>query len=127
MTCWNQQSVSPKQAVGFTCVFNSEIDQLIPKFIVPKCPRADPDVYFDSDAGPVADKHDCSELGIVATFPEMPEMVSSKHRKSKNDLEEDAGARELIAQTSSVIDSLVEQNGIAFFQNRIPRTCYTRF
>ena len=33
--CWIQQSVSPKQVVGFTCVFNSEIDQLIGKFIVP--------------------------------------------------------------------------------------------
>ena len=34
VTCWIQQSVSPKQVVGFTCVFNSEIDQLIWKFIV---------------------------------------------------------------------------------------------
>ena len=34
VTCWIQQSVSPKQVVGFTCVFNSEIDQLIRKFIV---------------------------------------------------------------------------------------------
>ena len=31
VTCWIQQSVSPKQVVGFTCVFNSEIDQLIRK------------------------------------------------------------------------------------------------
>ena len=31
--CWIQQPVSPKQAVGFTCVFNSEIDQ-IRRFIV---------------------------------------------------------------------------------------------
>ena len=29
MTCWIQQPVSPKQAVGFTCVFNSEVDQLM--------------------------------------------------------------------------------------------------
>ena len=35
VTCWNQQSVSPKQVVEFTCVFNSEIDQLIHKFTVP--------------------------------------------------------------------------------------------
>ena len=28
VTCWIQQSVSPKQVVGFTCVFNSEIDQI---------------------------------------------------------------------------------------------------
>ena len=34
MTCWIQQSVSPKQVVGFKCVFNSEIDQLVRKFIV---------------------------------------------------------------------------------------------
>ena len=31
VTCWIQQSVSPKQVVGFTCVFNSEIDKLISK------------------------------------------------------------------------------------------------
>ena len=31
MTCWIQQSVSPKQVVGFTCVFNSGVDQLIRK------------------------------------------------------------------------------------------------
>ena len=29
VTCWIQQPVSPKQVVGFTCVLNSEIDQLI--------------------------------------------------------------------------------------------------
>ena len=34
VTCWNQQYVSPKQVVGFTCVFNSEIDQLVRKLIV---------------------------------------------------------------------------------------------
>ena len=28
VTCWIQQPVSPKQVVGFTCVFNSEIEQL---------------------------------------------------------------------------------------------------
>ena len=31
VTCWIPQSVSPKQVVGFTCAFNSEIDQLIRK------------------------------------------------------------------------------------------------
>ena len=36
VTCWIQQSVSPKQVVGFTCAFSSEIDQLIRKFIVRK-------------------------------------------------------------------------------------------
>ena len=35
VTCWIQQSVSPKQVVGFTCVFNSAIDQLMRKFKVP--------------------------------------------------------------------------------------------
>ena len=34
VTCWIQKSVSPKQVVGFTCVFNSEVDQLTRKFIV---------------------------------------------------------------------------------------------
>ena len=34
VTCWTQQPVSPKQVVGFTCVFNSEVDKLIRKFIV---------------------------------------------------------------------------------------------
>ena len=34
VACWIQQSVSPEQVVGFTCVFNSEIDQLIWKFTV---------------------------------------------------------------------------------------------
>ena len=32
VTCWIQQPVSPKQVVGFTCVFNSEVDQLVMKF-----------------------------------------------------------------------------------------------
>ena len=31
VTCWIQQSVSPKQVVGFSCLFNSEVDQLISK------------------------------------------------------------------------------------------------
>ena len=34
VTCWIQQSVSPKQVVGLTFVFNSEVDQFIRKFIV---------------------------------------------------------------------------------------------
>ena len=34
VTCWIQQPVSPKQVVGFTCVFNSEVDQFIRKFII---------------------------------------------------------------------------------------------
>ena len=34
VTCWIQQSVSPKQVVGFSCLFNSEVDQLISKAIV---------------------------------------------------------------------------------------------
>ena len=34
VTCWIQQSVSPKQDVGFSCLFNSEVDQLISKVIV---------------------------------------------------------------------------------------------
>ena len=34
MTCWNQQSVSPKQVVGFTCVFNFEVDKLVRKLTV---------------------------------------------------------------------------------------------
>ena len=40
VTCWIQQSVSPKQVVGFTCVFNSEIDQLIRKSSVPSSNEA---------------------------------------------------------------------------------------
>ena len=31
VTCWIQQSVSPKQVVGFSCLFNKEVDQLISK------------------------------------------------------------------------------------------------
>ena len=31
VTCWIQQPVSPKQVVGFSCLFNSEVDQLISK------------------------------------------------------------------------------------------------
>ena len=31
VSCWIQPSVSPKQVVGCTCVFNSELDQLIRK------------------------------------------------------------------------------------------------
>ncbi len=34
VTCWIQQPVSPKQVVRFTCVFNSEVDQLMRKFTV---------------------------------------------------------------------------------------------
>ena len=36
VTCWIQQPVSPKQVVGFTCVFNSKVtsNQLIRKLIV---------------------------------------------------------------------------------------------
>ena len=34
VTCWIQQSVSPKQVVGFSCLFNSEVDQLISKVII---------------------------------------------------------------------------------------------
>ena len=34
VTCWIQQSASPKQLVGFICVSNSEIYQLIRKFTV---------------------------------------------------------------------------------------------
>ena len=33
-TCWIQQPVSPKQVVGFNCVFNSEVDQRIRKSLV---------------------------------------------------------------------------------------------
>ena len=36
VTCWIQQSVSPKQVVGFSCVFNSEVDQLTSKVTVKK-------------------------------------------------------------------------------------------
>ena len=39
VTCWIQQSVSLKQVVGFSCLFNSEVDQLISKVIV-HCPEA---------------------------------------------------------------------------------------
>ena len=35
VTCWIQQSVSPKQVVGFSCLFNSEVDQFISKVILP--------------------------------------------------------------------------------------------
>ena len=42
VTCLIQQSVSPKQVVGFTCAFNSAIDQLLNFFIVP---RSNPDGY----------------------------------------------------------------------------------
>ena len=31
VTCWIQQSVSPTQVVGFSCLFNKEVDQLISK------------------------------------------------------------------------------------------------
>ena len=34
VTCWIQPSLSPKQVVGFSCLFNSEVDQLISKVIV---------------------------------------------------------------------------------------------
>ena len=34
VTCWIQQPVPPKQVVGFTFVFNSEVDQLTGKLIV---------------------------------------------------------------------------------------------
>ena len=34
VTCWIQQSVSPKQVVGFSCLFNSEVDQLIRKSLI---------------------------------------------------------------------------------------------
>ena len=34
VTCWIQQPVSPKQGVRFTCVFNSEVDEIKRKFIV---------------------------------------------------------------------------------------------
>ena len=34
VTCWIQQPVSPKQVVGFSCVFNSEVDQLIRESLV---------------------------------------------------------------------------------------------
>ena len=34
VTCWIQQPVSPKQVVGFSCVFNSEVDQLIRKSLI---------------------------------------------------------------------------------------------
>ena len=36
VSCWIQQFVLPKQVVGFTCVFNSEVDQLMRKSIVNK-------------------------------------------------------------------------------------------
>ena len=35
VTCWIQQSVSPKQVAGFSCLFNSEVDQLISKVVIP--------------------------------------------------------------------------------------------
>ena len=35
VTCRIQQSVSPKQVVGFSCLFNFEVDQLISKVIIP--------------------------------------------------------------------------------------------
>ena len=34
VTCWIQQPVSPKQVVGFSCAFNSEVDELIRKSLV---------------------------------------------------------------------------------------------
>ena len=34
VTRWIQQPMSPKQVVGFTCVFNSEVDQLIRKLLI---------------------------------------------------------------------------------------------
>ena len=34
VTCWIQQSVSPKQVVGFSCLLNKEVAQLISKFRV---------------------------------------------------------------------------------------------
>ena len=43
VTCWIQQSVSPKQVVGFTFVFNSEIDQLTRKSSVQRFAHAQED------------------------------------------------------------------------------------
>ena len=37
VTCWIQQPVSPKQVVGFSCKFNSEVDQSTRRFIVHAC------------------------------------------------------------------------------------------
>ena len=34
MACWIQQLVPPKQVVGFSCVWNSEADQLARKLTV---------------------------------------------------------------------------------------------
>ena len=35
VTCWIQQPVSPKQVVGISCEFHSEVDQLMSKVKVP--------------------------------------------------------------------------------------------
>ena len=50
VTCWIQQSVSPKQVVGFSCLFNSEVDQLISKVIVDLDPN--PGTGFSVMASP---------------------------------------------------------------------------
>ena len=34
MTCWIQQPVSPKQVVGLTCGYRSEVDQSVRKLLV---------------------------------------------------------------------------------------------
>ena len=44
VTCWIQQSLSPKQVVGFSCLFNSEVDQFINKVIV--CPLDALETHF---------------------------------------------------------------------------------
>ena len=48
VTCWIQQSVSPKQVVGFTCVFNSEVDQLKSKTLNGRLPFEDSSDFDDS-------------------------------------------------------------------------------
>ena len=46
VTCWIQQSVPPKQVVGFSCLFNSEVDQLTTSlsFWLTICATKRPDV-----------------------------------------------------------------------------------
>ena len=73
VTCWIQQSVSPKQVVGFTCVFNSEIDQLIRKFTV--------------DSADIEEQNQCSQAKLV-NDGELPqgwqERLSKKTGKRRN-------------------------------------------
>ena len=61
--------MSPKQVVGFTCVFNSEIDQLIRKSIVVCCLA---DIRsFAGAGGSVGCSNGCGNVGWILDRGEM--------------------------------------------------------